>query len=179
MSIQVFILSKLMIGKTYPYELKKQMSEPIPLDELGGITESKLYYHFDSLAKHGLIEPVEIIKEEHRPDKQVFAITDKGREELPNKIYKLFKSANDINDMVIALANIKYVDSEKVVTLLKEKLTSHKAHWEHIMKFENTSQKDKKSENLHELLIGYFTTKSDHSNYWLEEAIRQIEQDNL
>lgn len=51
MSIQVFILSKLMIGKTYPYELKKQMTEPIPLDELGGITESKLYYHFDALAK--------------------------------------------------------------------------------------------------------------------------------
>lgn len=179
MSIQVFILSKLMVGKTYPYELKKQMSEPIPLDELGGITESKLYYHFDALAKQGLIEPIEIIKEEHRPDKQVFAITPKGREEFPNKIYKLFKSANDLNDMVIALANIKFVDPEKVVTLLNEKLTNYKAHWARIMKFENTSPKDKKSENLHELLIGYFTTKSDHTIYWLEEAIKQIEQDNL
>lgn len=179
MSIQVFILSKLMIGKTYPYELKKQMSEPIPLDELGGITESKLYYHFDSLAKHGLIEPVEIIKEQHRPDKQVFAITAKGREELPNKIYKLFESAIDLNDMVIALANIKFVDPEKVVTLLKEKVTNYKAHWERIMNFENTAYKDKKSENLNELLVGYFTTKSDHTIYWLEKTITQIEQDNL
>lgn len=179
MSIQVFILSKLMVGKTYPYELKKQMSEPIPLDELGGITESKLYYHFDALAKHGLIEPVEIIKEEHRPDKQVFAITAKGREELPNKIYKLFKSANDLNDMVIALANIKYVDSEIVVMLLKEKLTNYKAHWERIMNFDNTSPRDEKSENLNDLLVGYFTTKSDHTIHWLEEAIRQIEQGNL
>ncbi|MBD7907740.1 PadR family transcriptional regulator [Sporosarcina gallistercoris] len=179
MSIQVFILSKLMVGKTYPYELKKQMSEPIPLDELGGITESKLYYHFDALSKQGLIEPVEIIKEEHRPDKQVFAITAKGREELPNKIYKLFKSANDLNDMVIALANIKYVDSEIVVTLLKEKLTNYKAHWERIMNFDNTSPRDEKSENLNDLLVGYFTTKSDHTIHWLEEAIRQIEQGNL
>ncbi|WP_432353659.1 PadR family transcriptional regulator [Sporosarcina sp. A2] len=179
MSIQVFILSKLMIGKTYPYELKKQMTEPIPLDELGGITESKLYYHFDALAKKGLIEPVEVIKEEHRPDKQVFAITAKGREELPRKIYQLFESANDINDVVIGLANIKYVDPEKVVILLKERLMIYQAHWDRIMNFKNDSHKDKKSENLNELLVGYFTTKSDHTIYWLEEAIKQIEQGNL
>ncbi|MEJ9306807.1 PadR family transcriptional regulator, partial [Priestia megaterium] len=101
MSIQIFILSKLMEDNTYPYKLKKQLSEPIPLDQLSGLTESKLYYHFDSLAKKGLIETVEIIKEEHRPDKQMFRITDKGREELPKKIYKLFESADAISDMVV------------------------------------------------------------------------------
>lgn len=179
MSIQVFILSKLMVEKTYPYKLKKQMTEPIPLDELGGITESKLYYHFDALAKKGLIEPVEVIKEENRPDKQVFGITAKGREELPNKIYKLFESANDINDIVIGLANLRYVDPEKAVALLNARLVKYKAHWDRIMNFENTSKRDKKSENLNELLVGYFTTKSDHTIYWLEEAIKQIEQGNL
>ncbi|MDW0109794.1 PadR family transcriptional regulator [Sporosarcina aquimarina] len=179
MSIQVFILSRLMVEKTYPYKLKKQMTEPIPLDELGGITESKLYYHFDALAKKGLIEPVEVIKEEHRPDKQVFEITTKGKEELPKKIYQLFKSANDINDIVIGLANLKYVDPEKVVALLNARLAEYKAHWDRIMNFENTSKRDRKSENLNELLVGYFTTKSDHTIYWLEEAIIQIEQGNL
>ncbi|PEC57462.1 transcriptional regulator, partial [Bacillus wiedmannii] len=34
MSIQIFILSKLMEDNTYPYKLKKQLSEPIPLDQL-------------------------------------------------------------------------------------------------------------------------------------------------
>ncbi|MDT9025558.1 PadR family transcriptional regulator [Rossellomorea yichunensis] len=101
MSIHIFILSKLMKENNYPYKLKKQLSEPIPLDKLGGLTESKLYYHFDSLAKQGLIETVEIIREEHRPDKQVFGITAKGREELPGKIYKLFDQADDIRDMVL------------------------------------------------------------------------------
>lgn len=101
MSIHIFILSKLMKENNYPYKLKKQLSEPIPLDKLGGLTESKLYYHFDSLAKQSLIETVEIIREEHRPDKQVFGITAKGREELPGKIYKLFDQADDIRDMVL------------------------------------------------------------------------------
>lgn len=121
MSIQIFILSKLMEDKNYPYKLKKQLSEPIPLDRLGGLTESKLYYHFESLVKQGLVEPVEVIKEEHRPDKQVFAITAKGREELPNKIYKLFESADEIKDMIVGLANIKYVDRDKVVDILEKK----------------------------------------------------------
>lgn len=85
MSIQVFILCKLIEGNNYPYKLKKLLSHPIPFDEFGGLTESKLYYHFDSLAKHGFIETVEVIKEDHRPDKQVFGITNKGREELPKK----------------------------------------------------------------------------------------------
>jgi DNA-binding PadR family transcriptional regulator len=66
MSIQIFILSKLMKENNYPYKLKKQLSEPLPLDKWGGLTESKLYYHFDSLARQGFIQTVEIIKEEHR-----------------------------------------------------------------------------------------------------------------
>jgi DNA-binding PadR family transcriptional regulator len=113
MSIQIFILSKLMEENSYPYKLKKQLSEPIPLEQLGGLTESKLYYHFDSLTKKGLVETVEIIKEQNRPDKQVFAITAKGREELPKLIYKLFENANEIKDMLVGLANIKYVDREE------------------------------------------------------------------
>ncbi|WP_260838752.1 PadR family transcriptional regulator [Heyndrickxia oleronia] len=120
MSIQIFILSKLMEDNNYPYKLKKQISEPIPLDRLAGLTESKLYYHFDSLAKKGLIESIEIIKEENRPDKQVFAITAKGQEELPKMIYKLFENADSISDMVVGLANIKYVERQKVVEILEK-----------------------------------------------------------
>jgi len=122
MAIQIFILSKLMEGNNYPYKIKKQLSEPIPFDKLSGLTESKLYYHFDSLAKQGLIEAVEIIKEEHRPDKQVFGITAKGREELPKKIYRLFEKADAISNMVVGLANMKHVDRDKVAEILEKNL---------------------------------------------------------
>lgn len=91
MSVQIFILSKLMEQNTYPYQLKRQLSEPIPFDKMSGLTESKLYYHFDSLKKKGLIEVTQTIREENRPDKQIFAITDQGKDALPSMIYKLFK----------------------------------------------------------------------------------------
>ncbi|WP_258848465.1 helix-turn-helix transcriptional regulator [Staphylococcus saprophyticus] len=55
---------------------------------MSGLTESKLYYHFDSLKKKGLIEVTQTIREENRPDKQIFAITDQGKDALPSMIYK-------------------------------------------------------------------------------------------
>ena len=181
MPIQVFILSKLMKDNNYPYKLKKQLSDPIPFDQLGGLTESKLYYHFDSLVKQGLIEIVEIIKEEHRPDKQVFGITDKGREELPKKIYKLFENASSISDMVVGLAYLKYVDRDKVVEILKNNKKKLLAKWEQIADFEKQikMKKDHDKEKLVEYLGEYFSSRADHTNYWLDEVIKRIQQGEL
>ena len=181
MPIQVFILSKLMKDNSYPYKLKKQLSEPIPFDQLGGLTESKLYYHFDSLVKQGLIEIVEIIKEEHRPDKQVFGITAKGREELPKKIYKLFEQASSISDMVVGLAYLKYVDRDKVVEILKNNKKKFLAKWEQIADFEKQikMEKDHDKEKLVEYLGEYFSSRADHTIHWLDEVIKRIQQGEL
>jgi DNA-binding PadR family transcriptional regulator len=179
MSIQIFILSKLMKENNYPYKLKKQLSEPIPLDELGGLTESKLYYHFDSLAKQGLIETVEIIKEEHRPDKQVFGITAKGREELPKKIYKLFENADDIGDMVVGLININYVDREKVIKLLESKLETSRVRWEYIKDFKDVIQIEEDNEKLITFLGDFVKTRVEHSTYWLEQLIKKLQEGEI
>ncbi|MEW5593792.1 helix-turn-helix transcriptional regulator [Peribacillus frigoritolerans] len=169
------IITSCFVG-VFSSELKKQLSEPIPLDRLGGLTESKLYYHFESLVKQGLVEPVEVIKEEHRPDKQVFAITDKGREELPKKIYKLFENADEIKDMIVGLANIKYVDRDKVVDILERKVKSIKAIWEQLGNFE---PEPKGNENIREFLAGYFSTRTDHTISWFEELIKRIKTKEL
>lgn len=179
MAIQIFILSKLMEDNNYPYKLKKQLSEPIPLDQLGGLTESKLYYHFESLVKQGLVEQVEVIKEEHRPDKQVFAITDKGREELPKKIYKLLENAEDISDMVVGIANIRYVDRDRVLAILNKKSEHIRSQWMHIKDFEKKVEVDEENKNLVEFIGEYVTARVDHTIYWLEELIKQIQQGKI
>ncbi|MFP7170325.1 PadR family transcriptional regulator [Terribacillus halophilus] len=176
MSIQIFILSKLMEDNTYPYKLKKQLSEPIPLDKLGGLTESKLYYHFDSLAKQGLIEAVEIIKEEHRPDKQVFQITAKGRQELPKKIYKVMKNAEKISDMVVCLANIKYVDRDKVVSILEDTLEKITERWEEVQAYDKLVQRDEDKEQFIDFVSGYVTTRTEHTIHWMKELIKRVKQ---
>lgn len=179
MPIQVFILSKLMKDNNYPYKLKKQLSDPIPFDQLGGLTESKLYYHFDSLLKQGLIEIVEIIKEEHRPDKQVFGITAKGREELPKKIYKMFENAGSIGEMVVGLANIKHVDRDKVIQILENNKKKFLTRWNQLADYEKKIHTNKDKEKLLDYLGGYFSSRTDHTISWLDELIERIQQGDI
>ncbi|URN96266.1 MAG: PadR family transcriptional regulator [Candidatus Pristimantibacillus lignocellulolyticus] len=176
MAIQIFILCRLIEGNNYPYKLKKQLSETIPLARLGGLTESKLYYNFESLVKQGLIEPVEIIKEEHRPDKQVFAITTKGREALPKKIYKLFESAQVISEMVVGLVYINYVDRDKVVAILEKKLSNFKERWGQIAKLALLTPVDHEKEKILDFVGEYASSRSDHTIHWLEQLIKLLQQ---
>ena len=123
MSIQIYILSKLMSEQLYPYQLKKELSDPVPLAQMVNLSESKLYYHFEALKKQGLIEPVEVVKDDNRPEKQLFAITEAGRAQLPEKIYQLFDKAKTITDMLTGIFCIDHVNRDKVISILQYKLT--------------------------------------------------------
>ena len=179
MSIQIFILSKLMEENNYPYKLKKQISEPLPLDQIGRITESKLYYHFESLSKQGLVRVVKKIEEEKRPDKQVYEITEKGRLELPKKIYKLFENAKTIKEMVLGIATLKYVNRNKVVEILEDKLATIKQIQNTFMEFENHQIANQEKENYVEFLENYFTESFNMNIYWLEELIHRIKRGDI
>ncbi len=179
MAIQIFILTKLMEEDNYPYKLKKQIAELQPLETINGLTESKLYYHFESLAKQGLIETKEVIKEEHRPDKQVFTITDKGREALPKKIYKLFESAETIGDMVIGIANIKYVERDKVITILENKVRKIKATWDKMSDFQGHHFMDPEQEVLAGFISDYANYKINTSIHYFERLISHIQKGEI
>lgn len=179
MAIQIFILSKLMEENTYPYKLKKQISALQPLDTVNGLTESKLYYHFESLAKQGFIESKEVIKEENRPDKHVFAITDKGREILPKKIYKLFENAETIGDMVIGLANLKYIDRDKTISLVEKKIRSLEKKREYLENLDDQIAIEAGQEVLADFLEDYAKYRIDGSIQFLERLIVHIQNEEI
>lgn len=174
MSIQIYILSKLMEEDNYPYKLKKELSDPIPFDKIGNLTESKLYYHFESLSKQGLIQQVEVIKEENRPDKQVYAITEKGREDLPKKIYELFEKANKLAEVIVGLMFLRYVEKSHIIPILERKLESlHskqlqlKDIYSHIH-VEDTLQK------MVDFADGYISDTIINEITWLEKLIAKL-----
>ena len=178
MSIQIYILSKLMEEDNYPYKLKKELSEPIPFDKMANLTESKLYYHFESLTKQGLIEPREIIKEENRPDKQVFAITKQGREQLPKKIYELFKKAKNMAEMMIGIMFIRHVEKAQVIRILQSKLQSLQMKQQQFLRiFDQIIVEDEHRSNI-EFANDYFSDTINKEVHWLEKLIAKLEQDN-
>lgn len=176
MSVQIFILSKLMEQNTYPYQLKSQLSEPIPFDKMSGLTESKLYYHFDSLKKKGLIEVTQTVREENRPDKQIFAITDQGKDALPSMIYKLFENANQITEMYIGIANLKYVNKKKIIYILEDKAKDIQDKLQQTSKYYNYIEVPKENQKLLDFMSNHFKTKAEHTIQSLEELINSIKE---
>ncbi|MGE7841696.1 PadR family transcriptional regulator [Lysinibacillus sp. NPDC093712] len=179
MAIQIFILSKLMEGDNYPYNLKKQISELQSLDSINGLTESKLYYHIESLAKQGLIETKEVIKEDNRPDKHVFSITEKGRDALPKKIYKSLENANTIGDMVIGLANMKHVDRDKIIHILEKKLSGMHSKWDNLFKMDRHHLVKPGVEVLADFVSDYANFRIQGSIQYLEKLIEHVRKEEI
>ncbi|MEK4628335.1 MAG: PadR family transcriptional regulator [Solibacillus sp.] len=174
MLIQIFILSKLMEENNYPYKLKKELSKYIPLDKLTNMTESKLYYNFESLSKRGLIHPVEVIKEANRPDKQVFAITDKGRQELPRILYKLFEKADKLQDMLVALIYIRYVDRAQVIEILEKRYRESFSSKNEIIKAYENIQIGGYEQEVVDLFHGFYLGRTENEMYWLGQIIDKL-----
>ncbi|MGF7050175.1 DNA-binding PadR family transcriptional regulator [Paenibacillus sp. DS2015] len=174
MSIQIYILSKLMDENNYPYKLKKELSSPIPFDKMGNLSESKLYYHFDSLSKQGLIEQVEIIKEEHRPDKQVFSITDKGRKQLPLKIYQLIENAEVISDMIVGLVYLRFVETDKVIPMIEKKIEQSLIKKEYMNQIYHQINVDDSVREVVDFINSYSGSLLEQSTHWLEVLLEKL-----
>ncbi|MCQ6562372.1 PadR family transcriptional regulator [Paenibacillus mendelii] len=121
MSLQIFILGMLCEDYHHPYDIKK-MFKRIKLEEVLKISDGTLYYNFDVLLKKQYIEKIEIIRDEHRPDKTTYGITDKGREALQQEIYNSFKRFTDIKSLYAPLTFLKHADKDKISFLLEESI---------------------------------------------------------
>ena len=177
MSIQIYILCKLIEGNNYPYKLKKEVSQLSSFNILGHFSESKLYYHFESLLKQGLIEPVEVVKEEKRPDKQMYAITEKGREKLPKKIYALFEKRDSLTDYFFGLYLLKYVDRSRIVRILESKLDILKLNIEKLKFAHECLQFDDEGRRLSEITTDFFMDKFNNEIVAIQRIIEMLKQE--
>lgn len=174
MSIQIYILSKLIEEDNYPYKLKKELSEPIPFDKMGNLTESKLYYHFESLTKQGLIEPLEVIKEENRPDKQVYAITEKGCDQLPKKIYELFEKADKLSEMIVGVMFLRYVEQSRIIQILEQKLEKLRSKHSQLKDIYSKIRVDKTVKEMVDFADSYFSDTITNEINWLEKLVGKL-----
>lgn len=167
-----------MEGENYPYNLKKGLTEPVPFDKIANISESKLYYHFESLTKQGLIAPIEVIKEDSRPDKHVFSITDEGRAALPKKIYDVFEKATKMSEIIIGLMFIEYVDIEKVMAIIQVKKMALESKLQDIsMIYNNIQAPDHMAARVH-LANNYFTDMLLREIDWFERVMELLQNEN-
>ncbi len=81
--------------------------------------------------------------------------------------------------MVVGIANIRYVDRDQVLAILNKKSEHIRAQWMHIKDFEKKVEVDEENKNLVEFIGEYVTARVDHTIYWLEELIKQIQKEKI
>ncbi|MDK1342864.1 PadR family transcriptional regulator [Streptomyces sp. 378] len=79
MSLKYAVLAALLEGEASGYELSKVFD--VSLANFWACTPQQLYRELERLAQDGLIE-ARVVRQERRPDKRMFTLTEAGREDL-------------------------------------------------------------------------------------------------
>jgi DNA-binding PadR family transcriptional regulator len=74
------ILHMLSDEPMHPYQMQQRIRDQ-GIDYSIKVNHGSLYHAVERLAVHGLIEPVETSREGRRPERTVYAITERGRDE--------------------------------------------------------------------------------------------------
>ncbi|MGG4479800.1 PadR family transcriptional regulator [Paenibacillus illinoisensis] len=169
MSIQIFILGALSEGNCYPYDIKKQIGKHLEQTE-AKITEGTIYYNFEVLHKKGLIEKIETIQSENRPDKTMYGITDQGRLALEESIYKVFQKFTTIQSLYAALVNLDKVDNQKIAYLIEDIIVKQRKKLDYI-----DEQKPEEIEVSEDLMDALWLMR-DHAYHTIESNIAWLEK---
>ena len=119
MSLRVFILGNLCESNHHPYDIKKMMKHD-NMEDLQKINDGRLYYTFEVLLKQGFIQKVEVIRDENRPEKTTYGITEEGRKVLEEEIYAVFRNFKDVQSLYSSTIFMKHADPTKLAFLIEE-----------------------------------------------------------
>jgi len=124
MSVKLIILGLLMSGDKHPYEMQHFVTER-KMDKLVKLYKGSLYYAVDQLKQKGLIEVVEVVKEDKRPDKTVYTITDAGRMEFHDLLMEQFSKEEQFYDpLYTAVIFARYGDKVKIIEVIDRKINA-------------------------------------------------------
>ncbi|MEC0127534.1 PadR family transcriptional regulator [Paenibacillus pabuli] len=175
MSIQIFILGALSEGNYYPYDIKKRIGKHLDQTD-ARITEGTIYYNFEVLLKKGLIEKVETIQTENRPDKTTYGITEKGRRSLEESIYKVFQKFTNVQSLYAALVHLDKVDNQKIAYLIEDIIAKMNKKLEYI-DLQAAQEVDVQADLKYALLLmkdhAYQSIQSDI--LWLQKLLHHVQ----
>ncbi|WP_090236786.1 PadR family transcriptional regulator [Fictibacillus solisalsi] len=185
MQLQIFILGILWEGNNHPYEIKKLIQKNISDEEIVKVNDGTLYYRFETLLKKGYIEKIEVSRENNRPERTTYGITDHGRDALKRDIYKSFQNFSNLRSLYASLLFLKHVDIGKIIDLTEKAIERTKKRFQ----LQNDSQlpewwgiySEKVSENI-DFITSHARSNTEYDLEWLEKLLiflRTMATDNV
>lgn len=102
----------------HPYEMQQRIHD-YAIDTVVKVAHGSLYHTVERLAGQGLIEPVETSREGRRPERTVYAITERGRDEAYSCLRDfLMRPVQDYPSFGVALSFLQMLPPGEAATLL-------------------------------------------------------------
>ncbi|MCD7035885.1 PadR family transcriptional regulator [Metabacillus sp. GX 13764] len=148
MSVKLVILGLLLEGDKHPYEVQ-QIIHDRQMQHYIKLASGSLYYAFETLEQKQFVKVVDVIRDNSRPERTVYSITDSGRREF-EKLYfqQLMKKEHMERPIFAVLSFAGYIDQEKLSQALLRKKEDTAAYLDKMKKLYKFLKPDKSVANL-------------------------------
>jgi DNA-binding PadR family transcriptional regulator len=125
--LAVLVLGLVAERPMHPYEMFQTTIERRE-DRLAKFRPGTMYHTVDRLAAKELIEIHEVRREGNRPERTVYAITDRGRQALFESLEQILeRHPTEYSELYLALAEAHGLPRERVIELLSTRLDAMRA----------------------------------------------------
>jgi PadR family transcriptional regulator AphA len=183
MALKHGILGLLNYGEMTGYEVMKTFEKS--LNYFWHVRTSQIYLELDNMAKSGLVVFRKEIQE-NRPNKNIFMITEKGREELRNWMsqYDMKKFFNMKNEFLMIVFFLNELPKDEVLKILEDYKKQCIEERDSLKNAKDTVQifKDIYSINKKDHIFWSLTVKHGEFSYdaclkWADYAIKTIKKE--
>lgn len=121
------VLRLLDAGPMHPYEMQQRIRD-YAIDRVVKVAHGSLYHTVERLADQGLIEPVQTSREGRRPERTVYAITERGRDEARARLREFIaRPAEEYPSFGMTLAFIQMLTPDEAAGLLDRRVVAVEA----------------------------------------------------
>ena len=180
MSVKYAILGILKEKERHGYDLKSEFDDRV--GDFWSLNYGQIYSTLDRMEREGLVEWHEQLQE-RRPDRKVYRITPKGRDDLHKWLTEPVARPRALRDeLFVKLLFADRSDPSAIVNLIQEQRRLYLRHMQRLTKrkYELSKRPDRRDAIITELLIDAALFHADADIRWItmtEEKLKEAWRD--
>jgi DNA-binding PadR family transcriptional regulator len=177
--LSMAVLALLHEEPMHPYQISFTMRER-HWDWCIKLKFGSLYHTVETLIRDGLIEPVETEREGRRPERTVYAVTDRGRQEFLERLSDMVRQpAREYADFAAGLKFMWHLDRDAAVSLLRQRADTLQLEVDHVGTVVQMLDSVKRLRRLNYLELEHAQAMSRAEITWIRELADQIASGDL
>ena len=177
--LSMAVLALLHEEPMHPYQISFTMRER-HWDWCIKLKFGSLYHTVETLIRDGLVEPVETEREGRRPERTVYAVTERGRLEFLERLNDMVrKPSREYTDFAAGLKFIWHLDSKAAAQLLADRAQSLQLEVDNVDAVIRMLQDVKHLRRLNRLELEHAQAMSRAEIKWIRELASRIASGEL